>query len=828
MTRLNKYIWTLVTLWLVVTILTLTRQAAAQAYAFGVGAFSVPSSPSSIATGDFNGDGKLDLAVTAYSEIGNGSVSVLLGQPDGSFAPYVAYPVGQGGATAIGVGDFNGDGKLDLVVIASPGFQILYGNGDGTFQAAVGFQLANSPSSVAVGDFNKDGNLDLAFAAGGYNNPIAAVFLGKGNGTFAKEVDYPTAGSTTIITGDFNGDGDLDLAVGGGDAYLGVSILLGKGNGTFGSYIATAVPTYGASSIAAVDLNHDGKLDLVAGPWQYYPGGVSVLLGNGDGTFQTPVFYGTQDTASGPNVVATADFNGDGFPDVVTANYDGYDTTVFLGKGDGTLQPGATYPSSINPVGIVTADFNGDGFQDFASLAGYSESAEVVVDIGNGDGTFASYLTHPVPSYPYSLADGDFNGDGKPDMAITGFNNPGSVSVLLNKGKDVFHVVTDKNAGKVPAKSVTGDFNNDKVLDFVVAQGSGQQYLTTLLGENNGKFRSPINLPISSIPYNLVAADFNLDGNLDVAAGLQTTQGVTVYGGKGDGTFTVVSQTSIGADAIQTYTADFNGDSKPDLAVTTDNGVSILLGNGDGNFQPVQNIFPFDSVLGVGDFNGDGKMDLAIEVGSGVGIALGNGDGTFQSPLNVAYVPAILSFYGTSVGDFNGDGKPDLAFTSEFEWVSILPGNGDGTFGQRIDLPTGSSNWSFATADFSGNGGLDLAVGVVPGNSPSLVLTYANHPVGALYPSPLQFGSPTVGSETTLDTRLYNSGATALFISAIKTKGYFSETNTCGETVAVGSYCTISVTFKPKKVGSVAGTLTITDNATVKPQVVVLGGTGVK
>ncbi|MGA9355609.1 MAG: FG-GAP-like repeat-containing protein [Terriglobales bacterium] len=815
-------------MWLLTVFVILSGKSDAQSYAFGVAAFPVPSSPFAIASGDFNGDGRPDLIVATYSEIGNGAFSILLGQADGTFAPYVEYTVGENGATGLAVGDFNGDGNLDLVVLASPGFQICYGNGDGIFQPAASFKLSFFPSAVAVGDFNKDGKLDLAFAGGGSDNPVVAVLLGKGNGGFGPEVDYATPGSTTVITGDFNGDGNLDLAIGGGDAYLGVSILLGKGDGTFGSYIATEIPTYGGASIAAADLNRDGKLDLVAGPWQYYPGGVSVLLGNGDGTFGPPVFYPTPDVGSGPNVVAIADFNGDGNPDVATANYVGDDATVFLGKGDGTLETGVPYPSSINPVGIVTGDFNGDGLQDIASVAGYSTSAEVIVDIGRGDGTFANYVNRTVPGSPYALVAGDFNGDGKPDLAMTNFSNPGLVAVLLNKGKDVFQIVTDEKVGQHPAEAVAGDFNNDGRPDLVIAGGSESEQLTSLLGDGNGKFGSAVSQTIANIPYNMVAADFNLDGKLDIVTGLQQSGGVTVYEGHGDGTFSVASQTSIGADALEVFTADFNGDSKPDVAASTDNGISILLGKGDGTFLPVQNIFPENSVIAVGDFNGDGKVDLVLEEGQGYGIALGSGDGTFQAPSQITYLPAALDFSATVVGDFNGDGKLDLAFIGETGTLSIAPGNGDGTFGQRIDLPADASTWSLATADFSGAGGLDLAVGIAVTGSSGLVSNYANRPVGALYPSPLQFGSQTIGSQITLNTTLYNSGGTPMAISEIKTKGDYSQTNTCGASLAVGSSCAISVTFKPKKAGSLSGSLIVEDSSTVKPQTVVLTGTGVK
>lgn len=202
--------------------------AGAQSYPFGVGAFTLPQGPVAIASGDFNGDGRIDFAVAD----GNG-VSILLGNPDGSFAAGVDYSVGGVAPTGLAVGDVNGDGKLDLIVVAGE-VAILLGNGDGTFQAPTIVPNV-SGTAVAAGDFNKDGKLDLAIATGS-NGPAVWILLGNGNGTFGAGVDYPTVGSFSVIIGDFNGDGNPDLAV--GNAYSGgggdeISILLGKGDGTF-------------------------------------------------------------------------------------------------------------------------------------------------------------------------------------------------------------------------------------------------------------------------------------------------------------------------------------------------------------------------------------------------------------------------------------------------------------------------------------------------------------------------------------------------------------------------------------------------------------------
>ena len=261
-------------------------------------AFPTGTGPITVAAGDFNGDGKLDLVIANAAA---GSVSILLGEGDGGFQSGASYTLGQGSSTQsfnVAVGDFNQDGKLDFVVANYNGnnVNVFLGNGDGTFQAAVNYDVGTNPTSVAVADYNRDGKLDLAVSnqnctAGG--PPCAtgtiSILLGNGDGTFAAHVDYDAGVDPNWVTvGDFTGGGKLDLAVANGQgdcAGCGQSaftILLGNGDGTFQAP-ATSFGGVNPCTIATADLNGDGKLDLILVDNNL--GAFFVFLGNGNGTF---------------------------------------------------------------------------------------------------------------------------------------------------------------------------------------------------------------------------------------------------------------------------------------------------------------------------------------------------------------------------------------------------------------------------------------------------------------------------------------------------------------------------------------------------------------
>jgi hypothetical protein len=363
-----------------------------------------------------------------------GLVLLLSTQLCAQFQPQVTYTTGAN-PFSVAVGDFNEDGHPDLAVTnnaASPsnGLSVLLGNGDGTFRPHVDYATGNRPSSVVVGDFNGDGKLDLAVTSGPDN--AVNVLLGNGDGTFQAQVPYATGiNPQWLVAADFNGDGRLDLATAnyGPDYSNGtVSVFSGNGDGTFQSQVqyTAGVNPFG---IMAADLNRDGKVDLVVvnnnGGF-----GVRVLFGNGDGSFQSPVYY---PSGSNPRVGVVADLNSDGYLDLAVANCISNSVSTYQGDGNGNFSPPVTYAAGICPQTLAGGDFDGDG--NFDLVTANSGNNNVTVLKGSGTGTFPTTASFAVGTNPMWVTVADLNGDTAPDLVVTN-NADNTVSVLLNVGTD--------------------------------------------------------------------------------------------------------------------------------------------------------------------------------------------------------------------------------------------------------------------------------------------------------------------------------------------------------------------------------------------------------
>jgi hypothetical protein len=274
---------------------------------------------------------------------------------------------------------------------------------------------------MAVGDFNGDGILDLVTSNA---DSTVSVLLGNGDGTLQPPINTVIGAYGSLVVGDFNGDRHLDIALVGYDSGM-VTVLLGNGDGTFQVGQSYSVGMYPHSAVAR-DFNGDGIPDLVVpndADLQGLGGGVNIMLGNGDGTFQAPQKFVNY---SSPGSVAVGDFNGDGLSDLAVI-YGGVD--IFLGNGDGTFQLPTSYAAGTQPEFVAVADFNGDGIPDLAVADIFFQENAVRILLGKGDGTFQAAQAFAAGASPSSLAVGDFNGDKLPDLAVLG---QGGVTVLLN------------------------------------------------------------------------------------------------------------------------------------------------------------------------------------------------------------------------------------------------------------------------------------------------------------------------------------------------------------------------------------------------------------
>ncbi len=539
---------------------------------------AVDTYPQDLTVGDFDADGDLDLVTVGYfwdDLTYDQHIVVVLGNGSGGFVPTAVYEEEE--PLAVASGDFDSDGVLDLAVGGFYGkLSVWLGTGTGSF-ASFQSEHIGGASSIDAEDLTGDGKLDLVVTGtpfGGY--PVVGLFPGAGDGSFSLVGGYMVTGTaSSAIAADLDNDTKLDVVVANGFADV-VTALRNLGSGLL--HGMAFYPTGGIPhALVVTDLNEDGFRDLTV--TDRFGGTLHVLLG-APGGFQPAVTYAA---GTNPRFHAVGDFDRNGTPDLAVPNDTNPGTvTVLLGKGDGTFLPPRVYSAGPFAEKVVVADFTGDGIEDLA-VTNNSATGTVSILRGTGTGRFRAGVPHAAGSRAYGLAAADFDGDGDQDLAVTNDAATDTLRVLLNTGNGAFQELV-YHAGADAEGVVAADFNQDGRPDIATVSGDFNACtLNVFLGNGDGTFQTPVAYGLGGIALALATGDLDGNGAVDIAVASQINDSVHVFLNDGTGQFQSAGEFDGGDVANAIAVADLNNDGRPDVVVSSilmTDGVVILTNDG--------------------------------------------------------------------------------------------------------------------------------------------------------------------------------------------------------------------------------------------------------
>jgi gliding motility-associated-like protein len=683
-------------------IVLISFQVSAQVTFQGITSLNAPSNPYEMAKGDFNNDGKVDLVTANFNGLANQQVSLLLNTGSGTFAGANFKNFASAiNALDVAVGDFNKDGNLDVVTCSqsNDNFSLLLGNGAGSLTAPINFAAGDLPQGIAVGDMNKDGNLDVMMTHRGTPDDVY-LFLGNGAAGFSTPIIIPIATNTgwDITIADFNSDSNPDFAISTSGVYT-LQIWFGDGLTTPSFNLTQTVTGFGITpDVDARDLDNDGDMDLLAG--------AAYTLNNGTGTFGARILLPATDEE-----YAVGDLNNDGKPDIAATDNsnNGGNIRVFIGDGLGAFTLLAKFETIMYARGLEILDVNNDGNLDVVGSGTSAGSGKVDILLGDGTG----YLSNSITKYP---------------------------------------TLTD------PRDMVRGDFNEDGIMDIALCHSIGN-IVTIYLGTGGGRFaKTATNTATGSNPFQMLTLDYNKDGHLDLVTFNLGSFSVSVFAGAGDGSFSLSATIPVTATTSgRMTTADFNNDTHPDLIVSgyQSNVINFIAGTGTG-FSAAITSPSTENILDVkaADFNGDGNQDFVADFTNKnkLVVFFGNGNGTFTEGTQY---DSRGSFF--LVEDLNNDTKPDIIAFEIGSTNDFFINDGAGNFiGSGIATSLGGFPWGYT--DMNGDGFKDLILG-------------SQNPISSNTGQILIYKGSATGITNSVHIQKLNSGGNRLVIEDVNGDG---------------------------------------------------------